>query len=290
MPSEAVEFRALHADDAPAVAALARRTWADLRLRVGRPEPSDPEAGVSVAAVLRIRHLIATDPGGAFAAERDGSLVGAALALLREEVWGLSLLVVDPGAQSAGIGSELLSRALAYGADMRGGIILSSEDHRALRSYARAGFAVHPVIEADGVPRPLELPSYVRPGGPEDLALADEVDRAVRGAAHGRDIGAMLAAGLRMLVAPGRGYVLSAGGEVRLLAALDEPAAQDLLRAAIALTPDGARASVDWVSAHQAWAMPVLLEAGLQIRVGGAVFVRGDVGRFVPYLPSGAYL
>jgi hypothetical protein len=33
------------------------------------------------------------------------------------------------------------------------------------------------------------------------------------------------------------------------------------------------------------------LEAGLELRMDlGAVFLGGDVGPFVPYLPSGAYL
>ncbi len=33
-----------------------------------------------------------------------------------------------------------------------------------------------------------------------------------------------------------------------------------------------------------------MLDAGLVLKPGGAVFVRGDVGPFTPYLPSGAYL
>ena len=33
-----------------------------------------------------------------------------------------------------------------------------------------------------------------------------------------------------------------------------------------------------------------MLDAGLALKPGGAVFVRGDVGPFAPYLPSGAYL
>jgi hypothetical protein len=33
-----------------------------------------------------------------------------------------------------------------------------------------------------------------------------------------------------------------------------------------------------------------VLDAGLSLTNDGAVFVRGDVGPFRPYLPSGAYL
>ncbi|MDP9385541.1 MAG: GNAT family N-acetyltransferase, partial [Actinomycetota bacterium] len=113
----------------------------------------------------------------------------------------------------------------------------------------------------------------------------------VRGAAHGADLEVMLRHGAAMLVAPGRGYALVSGGAVRLVAAHDEPAAADLLRAAIATTPEGGRADVMWISsAQQRWALPVVLEAGLELRPGGAVFLRGEVGPFRPYLPTGAYL
>jgi len=276
------------ATDAPAVADMAVRAFADLSERFARPpSPASPAA----AAHARIEHLVATDPGGAFVAERAGEPVGAALALVREGLWGLSLLVVDPAAQSGGVGSRLLAEAVAYGADASGGIILASEDSRALRAYARAGFGLHAAVEAEGVPRPLEPPVSVRPGGPEDLSLAEAVDRHVRGAPHGADLEVMLAHGVQLLVVPDRGYALTSAGEVRLVAAYDEPAAADLLRAAIAAAPAGARASVNWLtSAQQGWALPVVLEAGLELRMGGAVFLRGEVGPFRPYLPIGAYL
>ena len=76
-----------------------------------------PEVPVSPPehARLRIEHLLATDPGGCWVGENDGEITGAAIALLREGVWGLSLLVVDPARQSAGLGRELLARASAYG-------------------------------------------------------------------------------------------------------------------------------------------------------------------------------
>ena len=92
-----------------------------------------------------------TDPGGAWVAERDGEVVGGALAIMREGVWGLSLLVVRPDAQSSGAGRELLARAFAYGDGARGHIVLASRDPRALRAYARLGLTLHPA--RDG-PRP----------------------------------------------------------------------------------------------------------------------------------------
>ena len=77
---------------------------------------------------------------------------------------------------------------------------------------------------------------------------------------------------------------------MRLLAALEEAAAQDLLCAALATTPSGEETSVEWITSAQPWAVEPVLDAGLRLQPGGAVFLRGDVGPFAPYLPSGAYL
>jgi GNAT superfamily N-acetyltransferase len=124
------------AADAPAVHELAVGAFNDLDERFGRPLPPPP--ATPEAAYIRFRHLVASDPGGAVVAERDGQLLGASVALIREGIWGLSMLAVRPGAQSGRIGSSLLSRALEYGASARGGIILSSDDPRAMRAYPRS--------------------------------------------------------------------------------------------------------------------------------------------------------
>jgi hypothetical protein len=120
--------------------------------------------------------------------------------------------------------------------------------------------------------------------------MTERVDLGVRGAAHGSDIEALLRAGCRMLVIEDRGYVVIGGGAVRLLAALDEEAAVDLLRAALATVPAGEEIGVEWITSRQGWAIGPVLDAGLSLTNDGAVFVRGDVGSFRPYLPSGAYL
>lgn len=260
----------------------------DLEVRLGRTPGTWPDPSVGA---IRVRHLLRTDPAGSIAAEAAGRLVGAALAIMRDGVWGLSLLVVHPAHQSAGLGRRLLAAALDYGAGMRGGIILASADARALRSYARAGFALHPAADARGVPQGVRRPDGVREGRwPADRALSEQVDRFVRGAAHGDDIGAMLAQGGGWLVHEGGGYAVYRSGAVRLLAATSEDVAAELLRAAIATAPPGEPATVEFITAQQDWAVPVLVEAGLRLGVKDAVFVKGDVGPFRPYLPSGSYL
>jgi GNAT superfamily N-acetyltransferase len=275
-------------DDALAVHMLAYKTFSELGERMHEPPqpPPRPEP-----ALVRIHQLIDRDAGGAWVTERDGEVAGAALALDRDGLWGLSLLVVDPEHQSAGLGRELLQRALAYaGGGRRGAVILASPDARALRAYARAGFAAYPSFRAEGRPRGVERPGRVRDADASDIPLTEHVDRGVRGAAHGSDIGALLRADCRMLVIEDRGYVVIGGGAVRLLAALDEAAAVDLLRAALATVPFGEEIGVEWITSLQDWAIGPVLDAGLSLTNDGAVFVRGDVGPFRPYLPSGAYL
>jgi hypothetical protein len=130
----------------------------------------------------------------------------------------------------------------------------------------------------------------VRDGDAGDVELTERVDLAIRGAAHGDDIEALLRAGCRLLVLEERGYVVVGAGAVRILAALDDAAAVDLLRAALATVPFGEEIGVEWITSLQDWAIAPVLDAGLSLTIDGAVFVRGDVGPFRPYLPSGAYL
>ena len=103
------EIRPMRLEDDVAVHELQNVTFADLERRFHAP-PSPP-APLEVA-LIRIRQLIGTDPGGAWVAEEAGEVVGAALALEREGLWGLSLLVVSPALQSQGVGRELLERTL----------------------------------------------------------------------------------------------------------------------------------------------------------------------------------
>ena len=286
----ATTFRLLREEDVPALHDLMETSFGDLDRRLGTkyagagPRPHQSR--------IRFGRLLASDPDGCWVAEREGALIGCACGILREGVWGLSMFIVSPAAQSAGVGRELLRRAWSYGEGSRGQIILASRDSRAMAAYSRLGLTLHPCVLAAGPVRAASPPPDVRPGTAEDLALTEAVDRAVRGAAHGEDILAMVEGGATLLVAPERGYVVVLGGTVRLLAAFDEPAAADVLRAALAhAAADRADGHVEWISSRQSWAVPVCLDAGLELRTTcGPVFTGGDVGPFRPYLPSGAYL
>ena len=275
-------------EDARAVHEVSVVTFTDLEARFHYPPSPPPPPN---APLVRFSHLIETDPGGAWVAEEDGQVIGGALAIDRDGVWGLSLLVVLPDHQSSGIGRALLERTLEYaGGGRRGAIILASPDHRALRAYARAGFEMHPCMDAQGSPNVKEPPPGVRDGDERDLPLTEAVDRAVRGAPHGSDIAAFLTVGRRLLVVPERGYAVLGPDSIHLLAALDEEAARDLLLAGLAAVPPDKDYRVEWITSAQQWAVRPVLDAGLVLKPGGAIFVRGELGPLTPYLPSGAYL
>ncbi len=275
--------------EADAAAALETTVAAfdDLARRFDEPPEPPPDPAV---ALIRYRHLIRTDPAGAWVVEDEHGIGGCALALRREDVWGLSLLIVRPDLQSSGVGRELLARAHDYADGARGRIILSSQDPRAIRAYSRLGLQAHPCFWATGTPRGVVDPGVTRAGAAADIPFTEVVDRHVRGAAHGVDIEAQLQMGSTLLVSE-RGYaMLSPTGGLRLLAALDEDGARALLRTTFARAGDG-EASAEWLSSAQQWAIEECRDAGLELRTNrGAVFLAGDVGPFSPYLPNGAFL
>jgi hypothetical protein len=75
-----------------------------------------------------------------------------------------------------------------------------------------------------------------------------------------------------------------------MLAASDDEAAAALLRTALARSPATGTAEVEYITAAQQWAIDVALATELTLEPHAAVFLRGDVGPFRPYLPGGAYL
>jgi hypothetical protein len=131
-----------------------------------------------------------------------------------------------------------------------------------------------------------------REGTEADLELAAEVDRLVRGAAHGPDLEFMLRTGSRLLVSEGssgQGYAVVWEGSPALLAATTPEVAIDLLWSCLAESKD-ADVEVHWITSSQNWALPVVLGAGLSLSPAGPICVRGALGPLTPYLPSGPFL
>lgn len=248
------------------------------------------------------RRGLETDPDGSFVAVDGGDggdVVGVSRALMREGLWLLSLLVVNGEYRGAGVGKRLIEAALGYGGDFSEGMIASSTHPAAMRTYANAGFTLHPTFTAKGKVQTENIPPDrgVREsdGGFSDMELADRVSRHLRGAAHGKDLEIPLSAASRMLVADsdfdgGEGYAVYQRDNLWLLGATTEDAAARLLWAYLARCDADARLEVRWITARQDWAVRIVLAAGLDLVPDGPICVKGDPGPLTPYLPSGPFL
>ena len=280
-------IRSMALDDVGPVMELTGATFDDLSRRLGE-EPEPPPQDLDAAA-LRYRTFVTHDPEGSWVAEDEHGLAGCALAVKREGIWGLSLLVVRPGLQSAGVGSELLRRAHAYASDAKGRIIMASPDPRAIRAYARLGLELHPCFVATGTSKALTAPEGFRAGTADDIGFCETVDRFARGGGRRSSIETMLEMGQTFYVLPERGYAFLGDESVSTMAALDDDGAAAVLRGVLSRTTGKTR--IGSFTAAQQWAVPVLLEAGLDVKgANGPMFLGGDLGGFRPYLPSGAFL
>jgi ribosomal protein S18 acetylase RimI-like enzyme len=277
-----VDVRAFQTADLAAAAALAAEAF---EIDVG-------ERSAAERWQRRVAHPLATDPDGAFVAERDGSVIGVAQALRRERLWCLSMLAVAPGAQGSGAGRLLLERALAYGGGTDAGLIPSSSDPRALRLYGLAGFSLLPTFDAAGALDRSALPrtgAEVRAAGSADLEALAAISRDVRGAPHTSEIEFALRAGARLVRLGDRGFAVAAPGRgVWLLVARDDAAASALLWSALALAETD-QPRVRWITADQQWAIEIVLRAGLRLVPYGALCVIGEPGPLRPFLPSGPF-
>jgi GNAT superfamily N-acetyltransferase len=291
-------------DDVPAAREVAHEAMEVVRAATRPPVPvatgvattSAPPAGTDWRPFWdrRTRHILRHDAEGCWVADDDGSVVGVAVAVRREKLWGLSGYFVHPDHQGAGIGAALLDAALTYSQGCLRGIIISTSDPRAARRYRLAGFTLHPSIRRFGVVNRATLPVVdgVREGNLGDRDLCDSVDRRIRGAAHGVDHEFLCSEDTLLvcdtLTGSGYCYVDAAGSPI-LLAATNRKLAQRLLWSALARSPQGSHVRVDFLSAAQEWAVDVGLAAGLSLRPEGYLCLR-HMRPPAPYLPSGAFL
>ncbi len=243
----------------------------------------------------RYRSFLRTDPEGAWVAEDKGAIVGVAVSIRRESLWVLSIFAVDESQRGKGVGRELLERVAEYGEGTSAAMIASSTHPAAMRSYALAGFTLHPTLTAEGFVRreqiPPSLPVYE--GDESHLEMAAEVDRKLRGGPHGPDIERLLGTGNRLLVSERggeMGYAVTKEGSPQIVAATHEEMARDLLWAALADGRPGVESTARWITARQKWVVDVILEAGLSLKPDGPICVKGEPGPLFPYLPSGLYL
>jgi GNAT superfamily N-acetyltransferase len=239
-----------------------------------------------------IRYRLESDPEGSFVSVHEGAVVGVAQAMIRERLWILSLLTVSPTLQrpGGGDGRALLNAALAYDRGTEAGIIMASDDPRALRLYGSSGFVLHPTFEARGkvdLARMPELDRGITEVEPDQVHTLAPISRALRGAAHTRELERDLSTGATIFRLGDRGFVVALPGRgASTLAARDQPAATALLWRALAHLQHDAETEISFITGAQQWALDVLMAARVPFHAYGAVAVRGNPGPLTPYIPS----
>jgi GNAT superfamily N-acetyltransferase len=267
----------------------------DLATRtVDGPPPSRRTPTHSAAWQARTEHVLVTDPGGSWVAERGSEMVGFATSSKRELMWILASFAVRPGLQGGGVGRGLLEPTLAYGRGCLRGMFNASDDPKATRRYRAAGFTLHPQMYLRGVVDRSVLPivEHVREGTASDVDLMDSIDRRTRGAAHGPDH-EVLRQTLRLVVTDrpsGSGYAyVHTDGSPLLLAATDRRTASTLAWEALASSEPGQPVGIYHVTAANEWAVDVGMAARLDLHQRGYLAVR-NLNPPAPYLPHGAFL
>jgi GNAT superfamily N-acetyltransferase len=287
-----VRIRPMTLDDAPAAERVTAVGFHELDTRMFRRSWPDPQLRTPERGAIwvdRVRHLIGTDPGGCWVAERDDELLGIVVSFVREKMWLLASYAVVPGSQGLGLGRALLAPALDHGRGCLRGMINASSDPKAVRRYHAAGFTLHPQMFLRGSPDRSRIPvvEHVREGSANDIDLMDSVDRRTRGAAHGVDH-ELLTRQFRLVVSEtssAQGYAYLDDGVV-LLAATDRRTASRLMWESIATGKD---VMVGHVTAENSWAVDVGLAARLELYQEGYLALR-NMRPPKPYLSHGALM
>lgn len=273
----------------------------DLNARIGRPPRAGTGAPPHRALALR-RSCVRHDGDRFWVAEMDGAVVGFAIAILRDDIWHLAALHVQPAHQGRGIGSELVRRSMAgCGPTTALTTITDAVNPISNAIYMRAGMlfqdamltfdgpSVAPIRD-DGI-EPLEQVAVSRPRDYKVLAAIDlatigfarSVDHDLWGSIEGLQ-GVLL---VRDGVVRGYAYV-AADGAIGPLAVLDPADLAPALDVAAAMAatlgadsihariPGSARVATEWLVAR-----------GARLSGIGLFLASRPVGRLDRYVTSG---
>lgn len=292
-----ITYRPMTVEDVPAAAAIQRATHVQRAERLREPHEDKPADRIAVFERTLTRFVSANHAGTPFChiAERDGTVIGYAAAIRREDLWGLALLFVAPGEQGRGIGQGLLERSLASATDARVRLIRASDHPQAARRYHHAGLRLYPATRFRGTPDRTALPTDLpgRLGSVADLDLVEHVDRQARGPTRTADAEfAMEHEGQLIIVdsADGRGWAISRPDQgPRMLGATTPAAGQAVLWTAFAHSNRDATLDVDPVFAEHQWVVQVAMAARLQSGLTSPLFIDGWDRPPEGWMPSGVY-
>jgi hypothetical protein len=319
--ADGLRLRRATPDDLEACAAVWAAGLDGYGARVGRPLMPAPPASI----VPLLGHLRATDPERFVVALRgvpgeDDRIAAFVSAVVRADVWFLSMLFVHPAEQARGLGRTLLAEVMpAPGDPVRRATCTDAAQPISNGLYARHGIVPRmPVLELVGRPDPARLaslPAGVRAVPFEVLGGVDGGHLAAASGGEGEGEGGFLAAAVAALDlatlgyahpedhavldrlgrlgylytaddgrAVGYGYA-SPSGRVGPVAVEDEELLPGVLGHLLAAVP-AAGVHAAWVPGAAGRAVTALLEAGLRLEDFPALLCWdrpfADFSRYVP--------
>lgn len=283
-----VTYRRVREEEIPATIDLFLTALTDYTRRHGLAAPSYTPADITPL----YQHLFST---GIFeVAEERGRIVTICSAIVRDDLWFLSMFWALPELRGRGIGRPLLERVFAEG-KRRGATRFStwsSLDSTAVSTYLKLGmFPGGPILTFTGAPKQLPAPSAAVRLAPFEADVADRIDRAVRGATRPVDHAYFAAQGARgFQVDAGRGpigYFYVKGGVIGPAAWLEPEHGRAVLSHALAqASASDAEIKLIALGVNET-ALRVALECGLRL-TGSAQWLRSEpFGEPDRYVPSG---
>lgn len=278
-------YRTMTHDDVISVDEVWRAAIVPLMSDGATPTPRRKERD-EWADLTRFHHFITTDPNGVFVATDDSKIVGICQSSRRGTSFLLSRLGVAPDYQDRGIGRELLSMALAYACNTDEQFIFTSRDPRAIHTYVREGFTLHPCIQLVGRARDAQISRSIRLGSSKDIDLMDEIDQTKRGLSRREDLQLWFDLDTKVLIDDEGGYLLFADNRLFTICACSTEIAKRLLSCALSGAFDHPPLEARWIVKEQQWAITAAMQSGASISVNGAVLTRNVEHFVVPYLPN----
>jgi GNAT superfamily N-acetyltransferase len=152
-----------------------------------------------------VGQMLASDGFAALVAELNGEVLGSAFVDERGAIAGIGPVTVDPAAQDAGVGRELMKAAVRRQHD-RGAVgvrlVQTAYHYRSLALYTNLGFVVRePLSVLQGTPPALSIPGFgVRPAHEQDLRSCNDLCARVHGHDRGGELRDAISAGTARVV------------------------------------------------------------------------------------------
>jgi len=280
-----ISYRLMTQDDVELVDQVWRAALMPLMVTAAIP-PSPRTEREKLTDLARFRHVVSTDPEGVFVATDNARIVGICQSSRRGTTFVLSRLGVAPDHQERAIGRELFSMARSYASDADEQFIFTSRDPRAIHSYVREGFALHPCINLVGRAFDIGTASSVRPGSSQDLDFVDAVDQAKRGISRRIDLQFWFDRETNVLIDEDGGYLLFDDKRLLSLCAITEDIAERLLSTALNGAFGLPPIEANWIVREQKWALRSAIQSRASISIHGAIMTRNVEHFVVPYLPN----